>query len=192
MTPSNPHIIVRYQFTVLTTSISHCIFADFSNVSIVVLNEPLEGEITEEAIGNFVSELCYTLVSPPSPRKHKVDIECLYALEGRYLGVIMNNADSKSFISLNEVVPILHGKHIFCLHSKFYIKKTFFCLLGKPFAFASSFINNDGEKYDTKYVIDKSTGNLQETFKSVKERYPYLAIDFGNDITIEQVKFILL
>ena len=78
----------------------------------MVLNEPLEGDMNEDTISNFESELCYTFVSPPNPRRHKVDIQCLYALEGRYVGVIMNNADSKSFISLNEVVPILHGKHI--------------------------------------------------------------------------------
>ena len=90
----------------------------FTNIKIVVLNEPLEGQINEETINNFESELCYNLDTLPSPRKHKLDVKCDFALEGRYIAVIKNDKD-KSFISLNEVVPILHGKY---LHSSLYVK----------------------------------------------------------------------
>ena len=69
-------------------------------------------------------------------------------------------------------------------------QKTFLLYVtGKPFAFASSFVNDDGRKYEPKYVIDKTTGgNLQEMFKSAKERYPWLAIEFGSKITVDKVK----
>ena len=165
-------------------------YSHFSNVKIFVLDQPLAGQITKETVDSLEpGKHCFTLKSPPTPRKHKLDIECLYALEGRYLGVIMNNNATTSYISLNEVMPILLGKHIFCLLILcwYYIKKSF-CVTGKPFAFASSFVNLFLYKYEPKYVIDKTTGNPQETFKSVKERYPWLAIDFGTKITVNKVK----
>ena len=166
-------------------------YSHFSNVKIFVLDQPLEGQITKEIVDSLEpSKHCYTLESPPTPRKHKLDIECLYALEGRYLGVIMNNNATTSYISLNEVVPILLGKHIFCLLIMVVLYQKSFCVTGKPFAFASSFINLFVFRYEPKYVIDKTTGNPQKTFKSVKERYPWLAIDFGTKITVNKVKFI--
>ena len=102
-------------------------YSHFSNIEVFVLDQPLQGQITKDALNNLdEARHCYTLNSPPTPRKYKLDIECYYALEGRYIGVIMNNNAATSYISLNEVVPILHGKHIFCFLLASLRSKNFF------------------------------------------------------------------
>ena len=42
-------------------------------------------------------------------------------------------------------------------------------------------------KYEPKYGIDGETGNEKETFKTINERYPWFAIDFGQPRTVEKV-----
>ena len=42
-------------------------------------------------------------------------------------------------------------------------------------------------KYEPKYGIDNKTGNGNETFKSIYERYPWFVIDFEDPRTVERV-----
>ena len=53
-------------------------------------------------------EKCQTLRQIQTP--NKVNITCQYPLEGRYITIVKGDGGKLSTISLNEIVPLLHGK----------------------------------------------------------------------------------
>lgn len=63
--------------------------------------------------------------------------------------------------------------------------------LGKPEAFASSYVNDGTKKYMPSYSIDGEIGDEEKSFKSINEPYPWISIDFGEPRMVDSVTLVV-
>lgn len=126
----------------------------------VVTNEPILNQINEQFFNNNLDKKCATVTQITTP--NRINVQCNYPLEGRFLTIISNKTEESSILTLNEIQPLL---------------------LGSPLAFASSFVHYEGVKYEPQNVLIDSEG----AFKSLDEEFPWIAIDFQEPRIVESV-----
>jgi hypothetical protein len=81
-------------------------FPDFSPIVVAVSNVPLLTAMDESILAEL--DICATFPRPTTP--NKIDITCVFPLEGQYLTLIKDSADD-TLITINEIVPVLLGKY---------------------------------------------------------------------------------